>query len=106
MRFLHGNPERAKENLRAGRERARIAAIAFRGPPLRPPEPGTLLKRIRVEDCIAQSGYVLDLRQGSRRNSIAAYRNGARIHFRDGSGMDALFRRLRHDWALRWLVEN
>jgi hypothetical protein len=106
MRFLRGNPERAKANLKAGRERARLAAVAFRGPPLRPPAPGTLLKRIRVEDCFAGLGYILDIRQGNRRNNIAVFRNGIRVNLRHGSGMDALFRRLRHDWALRWLVLN
>lgn len=103
---IHGNPERAKANLAAGRERARLAARAFRGEPIRPPLPGTLLKRIRVEDCIGGTGYILDIRQGARRNSITAYRNGAPVRLCHGSGMDALFRRLRKDWSLRWLVEN
>lgn len=103
---IYGNPERAKANLRAGRERAKEAACAYRGAPVRPPAQGTLLKRIRVEDCITGTGYILDLRQGKRRNNIAVYRNGLPVPLRHGSGMDALFRRLRHDWALRWLVEN
>jgi hypothetical protein len=106
MKFLRGNPERAKANLCAGRERARLASVAFRGAALRAPEPGTLLKRIRVEDVFCGRGYILDLRQGRRRNSIAVYRNGAPVALRHGSGMDALFRLLRRDWALRWLVEN
>ena len=54
----------------------------------------------------AGTGYILDIRQGRRRNSIAVFRNGALVRFRHGSGMDALFRRLRHDWSLRWLVTN
>jgi hypothetical protein len=103
---IHGNLERGIVNLTSGSERSRQRAIAFRGPPLRSPAPGTLLKRIRVEDVFAGTGYILDIRQGSRRNSIAVFRNGAPVRFRHGSGMDALFRRLRHDWALRWLVEN
>jgi len=103
---IYGNPERAIANLAAGRERSRQRAIAFRGPPIRPPAPGTLLKRIRVEDCFAGTGYILDIRQGRRRNSIAVTRNGSPVRFRHGSGMDALFRRLRRDWALRWLVAN
>ena len=106
MSFLRGNPERAKANLRAGREAARLAAVAFRGEPLRAPEPGTLLKQIRVEDVFAGRGYILDLRQGHRRNSVSVTRNGIPVTLRHGSGMDALFRRLRPDWALRWLVEN
>lgn len=103
---IHGNIERAVANLTAGRERSRQRAAAFRGPPIRPPTPGALLKRIRVEDVFAGTGYILDIRQGSRRNSIAVFRNGAPIRFRHGSGMDALFRRLRKDWSLRWLVTN
>lgn len=106
MSFLHGNPERAKATLQAGRERARAFAVSFRGEPLRAPAPGMLLKRIRVEDCVAGLGYVLDIRQGNRRNNIAVFRNGRPVVLRHGSGVDALLRRLRHDWALRWLVEN
>lgn len=103
---IHGNPERAQANLRAGRERARQTARAFLGPAVRPPEPGTVLRRIRVEDCIGQSGYVLEIRQGRRRNSIEAWRMGRRLRLRHGSGMDALFREMRRDWSLRWLVVN
>ena len=103
---IHGNLERGIANLRAGRERARLSAVAFRGEPLRVPAPGTLLKRIRVEDVFVGRGYILDLRQGRRRNSISVTRNGIPVTLKHGSGMDALFRRLRHDWALRWLVEN
>lgn len=103
---IHGNPERAKANLRAGRERSRIAAVAFRGKPLRPPVRGTLLKRIHVEDCIAGRGYTLELRQGSRRNAIEAWRYGKRVALPHGNGMDALFRFLRKQWSLRWLVLN
>jgi hypothetical protein len=103
---IQGNPERACANLRAGRERARIAARAFLGPPIRPPEPGTVLRRLRIEDCISQSGYTLEIRQGHRRNAIEVWRMGRRVPLRHGSGMDALFRQLRHDWALRWLVMN
>ena len=103
---IHGNRERAIANLTAGRERSRKRALEFRGPPIRHPTPGTLLKRIRVEDVFAGTGYILDIRQGRRRNSIAVFRNGALVRFRHGSGMDALFRRLRHDWSLRWLVTN
>jgi hypothetical protein len=103
---IYGNPERARANLAAGRERARLAAVAFRGEPIRPPAPGTLLKRIRVEDCVSGTGYVLDICQGRRRNSIAVLRNGAPVALRHGTGWDALFRRLRRDWALHWLVEN
>lgn len=103
---IHGNRERAIANLTAGRERSRQQAAAFRGPPVRPPDPGTLLKRIRVEDVFAGTGYILDIRQGSRRNSIAVFRNGVPIRFRHRSGMDALLRRLRKDWSLRWLVTN
>ena len=106
MSFLHGNPERAKANLQAGRGRARVSAVAFRGESLRAPVAGTLLKRIRVEDCVAGLGYILDIRQGNRRNNIAVFRNGRPVALWHGSGMDALLRRLRHDWALRWLVEN
>jgi len=103
---IHGNRERAIANLTAGRESARQRAAAFRGEPIRPPEPGTLLKRIRVEDVFAGAGYILDIRQGRRRNSIEVFRNGTPVRFRYGSGMDALFRRLRRDWSLRWLVTN
>lgn len=103
---IHGNIERGIANLNAGRERARLAAVKFRGAPLRPPAPGTLLKRIRVEDVFAGRGYILDLRQGRRRNSVTVTRNGMPVTLPHGSGMDALFRRLRKDWALRWLVEN
>ncbi len=103
---IYGDPIRAKANLAAGRERARLAAVAFRGEPIRAPAPGTLLKRIRVEDPIAGTGYILDLKQGSRRNSISVFRNGTPVRLLHGSGMDALFRRLRRDWALRWLVVN
>lgn len=103
---IHGNPDRAKANLRAGRARARAAAVVFRGEPLRPPARGTVLKRIHVEDCIAGRGYTLELRQGSRRNAIEAWRYGKRVALPHGNGMDALFRFLRKQWTLRWLVIN
>lgn len=73
---------------------------------MRPPDQGTVLKRIRVEDCIAGTGYTLELRQGSRRNAIEVYCFGRRVNLTHGNGMDALFRFLRKQWALRWLVEN
>lgn len=103
---IRGNPERARVNLRNGRERSRVAAAAFRGAPIRPPMPGTVLKRIRVEDCIAGTGYVLEIRQGRRRNAIELWRHGKRVMLPHGNGIDALFRFLRQHWALRWLVEN
>lgn len=103
---IHGDIARATANLTAGRERSRQIARTFRGKPLRPPEPGTLLKRIRIEDTIAGSGYILDIRQGKRRNSITVFRNGASVRLRHGSGVDALFRRLRKDWSLRWIVAD
>jgi hypothetical protein len=103
---IYGDPKRAKSNLRAGRERSRLAGIAFRGPALRPPAHGTLLRRIHVEDCLAGRGYTLELRQGSRRNAIEAWRYGKRVALPHGNGMDALFRFLRRQWALRWIVEN
>ena len=103
---IYGNLERGLANLGSGRERARLARVAFRGAPVRPPLPGAVLKRIHVEDCVRGAGYTLEIRQGRRRNGIEVWRYGRRIVARHGGGFDALFREIRRDWALRWLVLN
>jgi hypothetical protein len=103
---IYGDPDRARTNLRAGRERRRTAIGAVRGSALRPPEPGTILRIIRVEDCLAGACYRFEIRQGRRRNSIVVTRHGRAVRFRHGTGLDALFRQMRADWKIRWIVEN
>lgn len=103
---IHGDPERAKTNLRRGRETRRLAIAAARGAPVRPPAPGTALKRLRIDDCLTGESYCLEILQGRRRNSIVVLRDGKRIRLRHGSGLDALFRQIRHDWKLCWLLVN
>lgn len=100
---IYGDPERAKANLRAGRESARLARVE---PATRPPDPGTLLKTIRVTDHITGQSYTLTLHQGERLNNVEPRIFGRRI-FRSGSvGFDEFFREMRRKWKLRWFVIN
>jgi len=103
---IHGAPERGKANLAAGRERARVAAAAYRGQQLRPPEPGTLLRTLRVTDHIAGISYVMTIHQGRRRNGIEPRIFGRYMVRAVCCGYDYFFRVLRRRWALRWLVEG
>ena len=103
---IHGNPEYAHRNLAAGRESSRQRAVAFRGAPLRAPNPGTVIKKIHVEDCVCGRGYTLEIRQGRRRNAIEVWRYGRRVTTPHGNGFDALVREIRKDWKLRWLIVN
>lgn len=103
---IHGDLEQAIANLSAGRERRRIAVRKYIGQLLRPPSRGTLLRKVHVEDCFAGTGYTLEIRQGARRNGIEVWRYGRRVVTRNGTGFDALFREIRRDWKLRWIVEG
>ena len=106
MRFLHGNPERAKANLAAGRERARQERRAFNGPAIRAPECGTLLKTIRVTDHIKNISYTMTIHQGDRLNGIEPRLFGQPFIRSRFCGFDLLFRELRKRWSLRWLIMN
>jgi hypothetical protein len=103
---IWGNKERGIATLTAGRERARQARAAFNGPPVRPPEPGTLLKTIRVTDHIKGLSYTMTIHQGDRRNGIEPRLFGQRFMRAGCCGFDLLFRELRKRWSLRWLVLN
>ncbi len=101
---IYGNKQRGIENLRSGREARRKDLAQFNGASIRPPDPNTVLRIIRVEDCMAGMGYQFEIRQGERRNSILVTRFGKEVRFKHGSGLDALLRQIRHDWKLNWLV--
>jgi len=103
---IHGNPEYAFRNLARGREESRQRGVAFRGPPVRPPDRGELLKTIRVTDHIKGLSYVITLHQGDRRNNIEPRLHGQPFMRTVSCGFDQLFRDLRRRWKLRWLVEN
>jgi hypothetical protein len=103
---IHGSLERGISNLNAGRERRRVAAAAFRGNPVRPPAPGTLLKTLRVTDHLKGISYVVTLHQGRRRNAIVPLLFGRSFMRAASCGFDLLFRELRRRWSLRWIIEN
>jgi hypothetical protein len=103
---IHGNLERAKSNLAAGRERSRLAAVDYRGALIRPPERGTLLKTIRVTDHIKGVSYKITLHQGDRLNNIEPRLHGQPFLRSITCGFDELFRALRKRWSLRWLIIN
>lgn len=105
MRIL-GDPKYALPNLQRGREAARQRAIAYRGPSLRPPERGTLLKTLRITDHIKGVSYVVTLHQGDRLNNIEPRLHGQPFMKRCTCGFDQLFRELRRRWSLRWLIVN
>lgn len=106
MGFLRGNTERAKANLRNGREASRQRAVAFRGVPIRPPERGALLKTIHVTDHIKGIGYTVTIHQGERLNGIEPRLFGRPFVKSRYCGFDLLFRELRKRWSLRWLIVN
>lgn len=103
---IWGNKERGIANLNAGREASRQRAVAFRGPPKRPPDRGTLLKTIRVTDHIKNISYTMTIHQGDRRNGIEPRLFGQPFIRSRYCGFDLLFRELRKRWSLRWLVLN
>jgi len=103
---IYGNKQRGIANLTAGRERARQARCAFNGPPIRPPEPGSLLKTIRVTDHVKQISYTMTIHQGERLNGIEPRLFGQPFVRSRYCGFDLLFRELRKRWSLRWLIVN
>lgn len=103
---IFGNKQRGIANLTAGRERARQVRCAFNGAPIRPPEPGALLKTIRVTDHIKQISYAMTIHQGDRLNGIEPRLFGQSFMRGRYCGFDLLFRELRKRWSLRWLIVN
>lgn len=103
---IYGNPERAKANLAAGRERARLRRCKYLGAPVRPPDRGALLKTVRVTDHIKGISYVITIHQGDRLNSIEPRLHGQPFVKSITCGFDELFRALRKRWSLRWLIVN
>lgn len=103
---IYGNPERAKANLAAGRERARLRRCKYLGATVRPPDRGALLKTVRVTDHIKGISYVITIHQGDRLNSIEPRLHGQPFVKSITCGFDELFRALRKRWSLRWLIVN
>lgn len=103
---LYGDPERAKANLAAGRERSRLHYLKRNGPPVRPPDRGALLKTMRITDHIKGISYVITIHQGDRLNSIEPRLHGRPFIKSIACGFDELFRALRKRWSLRWLIVN
>lgn len=103
---IYGNPERAKVNLSAGRERARLRRCAYLGAPVRPPDRGALLKTIRVTDHIKGISYVITLHQGDRLNNIEPRIHGKPFLKSVTCGFDEFFAELRKRWKIRWLILN
>ena len=103
---IYENRERGLANLAAGRERSRLARVAFNGPAIRPPERGTLLKAIRVTDHVKGISYTMTIHQGERLNGIEPRIFGQSFVKSRYCGFDLLFRELRKRWSLRWLIVN
>jgi len=103
---IYGNPERARANLAAGRERARLRRCAYLGAPVRPPERGALLKTIRVTDHIKGISYTMTIHQGDRLNNCEPRLFGRPFMRSVTCGVDTLFRELRRRWKIRWLILN
>jgi hypothetical protein len=103
---IYGSREQGLANLAAGRERERQDRRAFNGPPIRPPERGTLLKTLHVVDHIKGIGYTVTIHQGERLNGIEPRLFGQPFVKARFCGFDLLFRELRKRWTLRWLIVN
>jgi hypothetical protein len=96
---IHGNPEYALSNLARGREAGRRRRVEYRGPPLRPPERGKLLKTLRITDHIKGVSYIITLHQGDRLNNIEPRLHGQPFVKTVTCGFDTLFRALRKHWS-------
>lgn len=104
MRFRRRN-SRFRDPVAAGRRSQEVQAQARVQRPLgaRPPQPGTLLKTVRVTDHVIGASYAIEIRQGPRRNNVVASVLGREWA---PMGFDRLFRRLRRSWKLAWLAED